>query len=217
MEPPVSDGADALRNEKVKVLNAMRPIDAAHLVRGQYVGYLDEPGVAAGSTVETFAAMRLEIDSWRSAGVPFYVRTGKALAATALEASRRACSSPDPTPPLPIPTSSDSGWATAMASPWGPGQGAGQPHGDSARRSAHRLRHRPGRAPGGVRAPARRRHRRRHPPVRPRGHRGGSVAGGDPGAGWQGTGPPLSRASWGPVEADRVVGGDPWHPPEVHT
>jgi glucose-6-phosphate 1-dehydrogenase len=70
---------------KVKVLKAMRPADPGHLVRGQYDGYLDEPGVAPGSTVETFAALRVEIDSWRWAGVPFHLRAGKALATTALE------------------------------------------------------------------------------------------------------------------------------------
>lgn len=86
MEPPVADSADALRDEKVKVVRAMRPVDCAHLVRGQYIGYTDEPGVRPGSTVETFAAMRLEIDSWRWAGVPFYIRAGKALATTSLEA-----------------------------------------------------------------------------------------------------------------------------------
>ena len=86
MEPPVSPDADALRDEKVKVLKAMRPLDCTTLVRGQYVGYQDEPGVGADSTVETFVACRLEIDSWRWAGVPFYVRAGKALTATALEA-----------------------------------------------------------------------------------------------------------------------------------
>jgi glucose-6-phosphate 1-dehydrogenase len=86
MEPPVDASADALRDEKVKVVKAMRPIDPAHLVRGQYTGYLDEPGVAEGSTVETYAAMRFEVDSWRWAGVPFTIRTGKALPTTALEA-----------------------------------------------------------------------------------------------------------------------------------
>jgi glucose-6-phosphate 1-dehydrogenase len=86
MEPPVSPDADALRDEKVKVLRAMRPLDSTSVVRGQYAGYLDEPGVAPGSTVETFVAARLEIESWRWAGVPFFVRAGKALAATALEA-----------------------------------------------------------------------------------------------------------------------------------
>ena len=86
MEPPVGAAAEHLRNEKVKVLTAMKPLDCDRLVRGQYEGYRDESGVKPDSSVETFAAMRLQIDSWRWAGVPFYVRAGKALATTALEA-----------------------------------------------------------------------------------------------------------------------------------
>jgi len=86
MEPPVDAEPDSLRDEKVKVLKAMRPADPARMVRGQYEGYHGEPGMAPGSEVETFAALRLEIDSWRWAGVPFFVRAGKGLPATALEA-----------------------------------------------------------------------------------------------------------------------------------
>jgi glucose-6-phosphate 1-dehydrogenase len=86
MEPPVDASPDALRDEKVKVFKAMRPADPDHLVRGQYDGYLNEAGVAPGSTVETFAALGLQIDSWRWAGVPFSVRAGKALPTTATEA-----------------------------------------------------------------------------------------------------------------------------------
>lgn len=86
MEPPVDATADALRDEKVKVVRAMRPIDPEHLVRGQFDGYHSEPGVAPDSTTETFVALRLDIDSWRWAGVPVFVRAGKALATTALEA-----------------------------------------------------------------------------------------------------------------------------------
>ena len=85
MEPPAGPGADALRDEKVKVLSAVVPPGPDDLVRGQYDGYLDEPGVAAGSSVETYAAVRLSIDSWRWAGVPFLIRAGKALDTTALE------------------------------------------------------------------------------------------------------------------------------------
>ncbi len=81
MEPPVAADADALRDEKVKVLRAMCPLDADHVVRGQYVGYRDEPGVDPASEVETYVALRAEIDSWRWAGVPFLVRSGKRLAA----------------------------------------------------------------------------------------------------------------------------------------
>ena len=86
MDPPSSAGAEALRDEKERVLKAMHPASPRYLVRGQYVGYLDEPGVAPGSTTETFAALRLDIESWRWAGVPFYVRAGKGLATTSLEA-----------------------------------------------------------------------------------------------------------------------------------
>jgi glucose-6-phosphate 1-dehydrogenase len=85
MEPPVGPDARFLQDEKAKVFAAMRPIDPATLVRGQYVGYRDEQGVGADSQVETFVAARLEIESWRWAGVPWYVRCGKGLAAAATE------------------------------------------------------------------------------------------------------------------------------------
>jgi glucose-6-phosphate 1-dehydrogenase len=85
MEPPVGPESSFLQDEKAKVFAAMRPIDPASMVRGQYVGYRDEPGVAADSNVETFIAARLEIDSWRWAGVPWYVRCGKALTSAATE------------------------------------------------------------------------------------------------------------------------------------
>jgi glucose-6-phosphate 1-dehydrogenase len=86
MEPPVGPDSRHLQDEKAKVLMAMRAIDPACVVKGQYRGYTDEPGVARGSLTETFAAVRLDIDSWRWAGVPFYVRAGKALAENATEA-----------------------------------------------------------------------------------------------------------------------------------
>ncbi len=86
MEPPVGPESHFLQDEKAKVCAAMRTIDPHQVVRGQYVGYRDEPGVGHDSTVETFVAARLEIDSWRWAGVPWYVRVGKALAQTATEA-----------------------------------------------------------------------------------------------------------------------------------
>jgi glucose-6-phosphate 1-dehydrogenase len=85
MEPPVGPEASYLQDEKAKVFAAMKPIDPSQLVRGQYVGYRDEPGVAPDSTTETFAAARLEIDSWRWSGVPWYVRCGKALRKAATE------------------------------------------------------------------------------------------------------------------------------------
>jgi glucose-6-phosphate 1-dehydrogenase len=85
MDAPVDVSAKALRNEKVKVLSAMPPLDPARVVRGQFAGYRAEEGVAPDSDVETFVALRTEIDSWRWAGVPFYVRAGKRLATTATE------------------------------------------------------------------------------------------------------------------------------------
>jgi glucose-6-phosphate 1-dehydrogenase len=85
MECPVSDDSAFVRDEKVKVFNAIRPLAAADLVRGRYRGYHDEPGVAADSQVETFAALRLHVDSWRWQGVPFLLRAGKCLPVTATE------------------------------------------------------------------------------------------------------------------------------------
>ncbi|MCA1736078.1 MAG: glucose-6-phosphate dehydrogenase [Actinobacteria bacterium] len=86
MEPPVSAGADALRDETVKVLKAIDSISPAEVVRGQYDGYLREKGVAPDSDTETFVALKLEIASWRWAGVPFLVRAGKGMATTLTEA-----------------------------------------------------------------------------------------------------------------------------------
>ena len=85
MEPPVNTGGEALRDEKVKLLRAVRPGSAAQLVRGQFKDYRSEPGVAADSRVETYAALALQIDSWRWSGVPFYLRAGKCLPVTATE------------------------------------------------------------------------------------------------------------------------------------
>jgi glucose-6-phosphate 1-dehydrogenase len=80
MEPPAGAGADDLRDKKGEVLRAVCAADPKHYVRGQYDGYLDVPGVAKGSETETYTALRLEIDNWRWAGVPIYLRAGKALA-----------------------------------------------------------------------------------------------------------------------------------------
>ena len=85
MEPPVRTDSESIRDEKVKVLKAIPPLDAKNLVRGQFRGYRQEPGVAPDSKVETFAALRLEIDSWRWQGVPFYIRAGKCLPVTCAE------------------------------------------------------------------------------------------------------------------------------------
>ena len=85
MEPPVRTDSESIRDEKVKVLKAMPPLDAKNLVRGQFRGYRKEAGVAPDSKVETFVALRLEIDSWRWQGVPFYIRAGKCLPVTCAE------------------------------------------------------------------------------------------------------------------------------------
>src|SRR5215469_2742107 len=85
LEPPVNVEGEALRDEKVKVLRAVRPLTPAEVVRGQYVGYAEEPGVAADSKVETYGALALSIDSWRWNDVPFYLRAGKRLPVTATE------------------------------------------------------------------------------------------------------------------------------------
>jgi glucose-6-phosphate 1-dehydrogenase len=82
MEPPISFDARQLRGETAKVFEAVKPIDVRHVVRGQYDGYLKEPGVAAGSQTETMAAVRAEVDNWRWAGVPFLLRSGKRLGAS---------------------------------------------------------------------------------------------------------------------------------------
>jgi len=85
MEPPVGHTSDAVLDEKAKVFKAIRTLSPDDLVLGQYVGYRSEEGVAPDSNVETYAAVRLHLDSWRWAGVPFYLRAGKKLATTCTE------------------------------------------------------------------------------------------------------------------------------------
>jgi glucose-6-phosphate 1-dehydrogenase len=85
MEPPVRTDSESVRDEKVKILRAMLPLAPENLVRGQFRGYLKEPGVKPDSKVETFAALKLEIDSWRWRGVPVYIRAGKNLPVTCTE------------------------------------------------------------------------------------------------------------------------------------
>ena len=85
MEPPSEINAHNMEDEKLKIFRAIAPLHPDSVVRGQYVGYLDEPGVKDHSDTETFAAALVHIDNWRWAGVPFYLRTGKALAETTLE------------------------------------------------------------------------------------------------------------------------------------
>jgi glucose-6-phosphate 1-dehydrogenase len=85
MEAPAGADADTLKDAKFAVFRSMPDADPAHYVRGQYDGYLDIDGVAEGSTTETYAALRLEIDNWRWAGVPWFIRTGKRLPVTQTE------------------------------------------------------------------------------------------------------------------------------------
>jgi glucose-6-phosphate 1-dehydrogenase len=89
MEPPVRTDSETVRDEKVKVLKAIPTLDPNNLVRGQFRGYRQEKGVAADSKTETFAAVQLEVDSWRWKGVPFYIRAGKNLPVTCTEVLAR--------------------------------------------------------------------------------------------------------------------------------
>src|SRR5271170_5760327 len=85
MEPPVRTDSESIRDEKVKVLKAIPPLESKNLIRGQFKGYRNEPGVKPESQTETFAVLKLEVDSWRWRGVPFYIRAGKCLPVTATE------------------------------------------------------------------------------------------------------------------------------------
>jgi glucose-6-phosphate 1-dehydrogenase len=85
MDPPMEHTREAMRSEKTRVLAAVKPLQPDDVVRGQFKGYRQEPGVAPDSNVETYAAVRMEIDSWRWAGVPFLIRAGKCLPVTATE------------------------------------------------------------------------------------------------------------------------------------
>jgi glucose-6-phosphate 1-dehydrogenase len=89
MEPPVRTDSESIRDEKVKVLKAISPMDESDVVRGQFRGYRKEKGVAPDSKVETFAALRLYVNSWRWKGVPFFIRAGKCLPVTCTEVVAR--------------------------------------------------------------------------------------------------------------------------------
>jgi glucose-6-phosphate 1-dehydrogenase len=102
MEPPAAFDSDSLRDEKVKVLKSIPPIDEKNLVRGQFRGYCDENGVAKDSKTETFAAVKLEINSWRWRGVPFYLRAGKNLPTTSTEIVGKLRTAPTPIPSTPL-------------------------------------------------------------------------------------------------------------------
>jgi len=91
MEQPARLDSESIRDEKAKVLKAIQPIAEKDLVRGQFRGYRNENGVAKDSQTETFAALKLEINSWRWKGVPFYIRAGKNLPVTCTEIVARFC------------------------------------------------------------------------------------------------------------------------------
>jgi glucose-6-phosphate 1-dehydrogenase len=95
MEPPVRTDSESIRDEKVKVLKAIAPIDEKNITRGQFRGYQGESGVATGSRTETFAAVKLEVNSWRWQGVPFYIRAGKQMPVTCTEILVRLRRPPD--------------------------------------------------------------------------------------------------------------------------
>jgi glucose-6-phosphate 1-dehydrogenase len=104
MEPPAGIDSESVRDEKVKVLKEIAPLVEGSVVRGQFAGYRREKGVAADSKLETFAALRLGINSWRWHGVPFYIRAGKELPVTCTEVLvqfRRPPAVYSPTPPPP--------------------------------------------------------------------------------------------------------------------
>ncbi len=96
MEPPVRTDSASIRDEKVKVLKAIPELRTEDIVRGQFIGYLQEKGVAPKSKVETFAALRLEVNSWRWQGVPFFIRAGKCLPVTCTEIFARFRKPPSP-------------------------------------------------------------------------------------------------------------------------
>jgi len=115
MEPPTPHDPDGVRNEQVDVLKAMRPLSPSDVVRGQFDGYRDVDGVAKDSTVETFAALRLYIDNWRWAGVPFFIRAGKCMPMTTTEVVVTLCR-----PPLAIFDSYDRSHADTIRFRLGP-------------------------------------------------------------------------------------------------
>ena len=110
MEPPAGADEEALRDERGKLFRQVRTVDPSCVVRGQYRGYRDEEGVDPASDVETFVALEMQIDSWRWAGVPWYIRTGKRMPVTATEAvvefnapPRLLFTPPGPAAPAPEP------------------------------------------------------------------------------------------------------------------
>jgi glucose-6-phosphate 1-dehydrogenase len=117
MEPPAGRSYGFVHDEKAKVFQAMRPLRPEDMVRGQYVGYRDEPNVAKDSDVETYCALRLYIDSWRWAGVPWRLRSGKCLAQTGTEILVELKAPPQPLFEDSAPTSGRSNYLRFRLSP----------------------------------------------------------------------------------------------------
>ena len=192
MEPPVGSGADELRNKKADVFCSMPDANPSRYVRGQYQGYLDVDGVAKKSTTETYVALKLEVDNWRWAGVPFFIRAGKAHGHQGDRgAAGVPAAAPARLPRRPLPRRAEPGGAARRPEP----RAADRAHLQGERAAslaAGAPRHAvlPGaRADAGsLRAAAERRHGRGQPPVHPRGRGGGNLAGDAAAAGQPATG-----------------------------
>ena len=121
MDPPTGEEFDAMRDQRANLLKAVHPIEPEDVVRGQYIGYRDVAGVRPGSTVETYIAVRLFIESWRWEGVPIYIRAGKNLPVTATEVSVQFRRPPRETFGELVPDVRricDSDWAPIWRSAW---------------------------------------------------------------------------------------------------
>ena len=215
MEPPIADHADAYRDEELKILRQIEPLDPTNTVRGQYVGYLDEPGVAKDSTTETFVSTRLAIQSWRWAGVPFHVRTGKCMPGGATEAVIELHRPPrllfaGQTAALPeanlirFRLGHNDGLTMSFAgeSPW-----CADCHPTC--RSQRRLRCRPRTPAGSLRTIARRCHGRPTTPIRPRRHHRRGMAHCRTILDHTDRPSPYYKGTWGPSSAEMQTGG--WH------
>ena len=206
MEPPVRTDSETIRDEKVKVLKAIPPLEAKNLVRGQFRGYRKENGVAPDSKVETFAALQLNVDSWRWQGVPFYIRAGKSLPVTCTEIVVRLRRPPTVFPDLhsraelfPIPHQS-----RCYGCLWSDGDGSG---GEDDRPAGGDAGEPPSRRGGDgcLRTGARRCHGGRRHLVCSRGLCGRGLAHRRPGA--EGGTPvyEYEPGTWGPSEVDQKV------------
>ena len=220
MEPPTGNHPDSVRDKKLEFFKAMRAADPKRYVRGQYEGFLEVKDVAPDSTTETFAAVELEVDNWRWAGVPFFVRAGKCLPVKASEVTvffKRPPrlgighgKTPEPNQ-LTIRIEPEAGGADP---PLREGSRRG---GLPGRRPRGPVRAGAGRGPRALRAPARRRDRRRAPALHPPERDRGDLAGGPAAARRTGPVHPYEQGTWGPEEAEKLVRGtgqwaQPWLP-----